>query len=57
MDIEALRDHAGEMLTVIAEDLDTPQSGHEQAETSKATKPPRPPRKRPRLRSTAPAVK
>ena len=30
MDIEALRDHASEMLTVIARDLDTPQSKREQ---------------------------
>ena len=35
MDIVALRDHANEMLTAIAEDLDTPQSRHEQAEKSK----------------------
>ena len=30
MDIEALRDHASEMLTVIAEDLETPQTEREQ---------------------------
>lgn len=30
MDIEALRDHASEMLTVIAADLDTPQTDREQ---------------------------
>ena len=35
MDIAALRDHAGEMLGVIADDLNTPQSGHEQSEKSK----------------------
>jgi signal transduction histidine kinase len=39
MDIAALRDHAGEMLAVIAEDLKTPQSGHEQAEKSKGNEP------------------
>lgn len=39
MDIAALRDHAGEMLGVIAEDLNTPQSGHEQAEKSKGNEP------------------
>lgn len=39
MDIAALRDHAGEMLDVIAEDLNTPQSGHEQAEKSKGKEP------------------
>ena len=39
MDIEALRDHAAEMLGVIAEDLNTPQSGHEQAEKSKGNDP------------------
>ena len=39
MDIAALRDHAGEMLGVIADDLDTPQSGHEQAEKSKGNEP------------------
>jgi signal transduction histidine kinase len=35
MDIEALRDHADEMLTVIAADLATPQSSHEQTVKSK----------------------
>ena len=35
MDIEALRDHADEMLTVIAADLQTPQDGFEQSEKSK----------------------
>jgi signal transduction histidine kinase len=35
MDITALRDHASEMLTVIAADLATPQGRHAQAEKSK----------------------
>ena len=35
MDIDALRDHANEMLTVIATDLKTPQAEHAQAEKSK----------------------
>ena len=35
MDIEALRDHADGMLTVIAADLQTPQSGLAQSEKSK----------------------
>ena len=35
MDIAALRDHASEMLTVIAEDLRTPQGKREQSEKSK----------------------
>ncbi len=35
MDIAALRDHAKEMLTVIARDLDTPQTVSEQADKSK----------------------
>ncbi|HYW09494.1 MAG TPA: sensor histidine kinase [Longimicrobium sp.] len=35
MDVEALRDHASEMLTVIATDLDTPQNRSEQSEKSK----------------------
>ena len=35
MDIVALRDHANEMLTVIAADLTTPQADHAQAEKSK----------------------
>jgi signal transduction histidine kinase len=39
MDITALRDHAGAMLTVIAEDLRTPQDKHEQAEKSKGKAP------------------
>lgn len=39
MDITALRDHAGAMLTVIAEDLCTPQGKHEQAEKSKGNAP------------------
>ncbi|HVF38758.1 MAG TPA: sensor histidine kinase [Gemmatimonadaceae bacterium] len=39
MDIEALRDHANEMLTVIADDLKTAQGSHEQAEKSKGKAP------------------
>jgi len=39
MDIEALRDHAGAMLTVIAADLETPQGGRAQAEKSKGNAP------------------
>lgn len=39
MDIEMLRDHAGEMLTVIAADLETPQGGHAQSEKSKGHAP------------------
>jgi signal transduction histidine kinase len=39
MDITALRDHAGEMLTAIAEDLCTTQDKHEQAEKSKGNAP------------------
>jgi signal transduction histidine kinase len=39
MDIAALRDHAGEMLTVIAADLATPQSRLAQAEKSKGRAP------------------
>jgi signal transduction histidine kinase len=39
MDITALRDHASEMLTVIAADLDTPQSALEQSEKSKGNAP------------------
>lgn len=39
MDIAALRDHAGEMLTVIAADLDTPQGARAQAEKSKGNAP------------------
>ena len=39
MDISALRDHASEMLTVIAADLKTPQDKHEQAEKSKGNAP------------------
>lgn len=39
MDIVALRDHANEMLTVIATDLSTPQAAHAQAEKSKGRAP------------------
>lgn len=39
MDIAALRDHANEMLTVIAADLGTPQGGTEQEEKSKGKAP------------------
>ena len=39
MGIAALSDHASEMLTVIAEDLKTPQGGHEQKEKSKGNAP------------------
>lgn len=39
MDIVALRDHANEMLTVIAGDLATPQGEREQAEKSKGNAP------------------
>ncbi len=39
MDIVALRDHADEMLTVIAADLGTHQGGHAQAEKSKGNAP------------------
>ena len=39
MDIASLRDHASEMLTVIAADLKTPQGKHEQAEKSKGNAP------------------
>jgi signal transduction histidine kinase len=39
MDIVALRDHANEMLTVIAADLDTPQGGAAQAAKSKGKAP------------------
>ena len=39
MDITALRDHANEMLTVIAADLATPQAGDAQAEKSKGNAP------------------
>lgn len=35
MDVEALRDHASELLTVIAADLETSQGDFEQSETSK----------------------
>jgi K+-sensing histidine kinase KdpD len=35
MDIEALRDHADQMLTFIAADLRTPQNRHEQSEKAK----------------------
>ena len=39
MDVEALRDHANAMLTVIAADLSTPQDEHAQAEKSKGRAP------------------
>jgi signal transduction histidine kinase len=39
MDIVALRDHASEMLTVIAEDLETPQGAKAQSEKSKGRAP------------------
>ena len=39
MDITGLRDHASEMLSVIVEDLTTPQGGREQAEKSKGRAP------------------
>ncbi len=39
MDIAALRDHASEMLTVIATDLETPQNSSEQREKSKGNAP------------------
>jgi signal transduction histidine kinase len=39
MDIAALRDHANEMLTVIAADLRTPQGGDAQAEKSRGNAP------------------
>jgi signal transduction histidine kinase len=39
MDVTALRDHASEMLTVIAADLSTYQGEHEQAEKSKGQAP------------------
>jgi signal transduction histidine kinase len=39
MDIVALRDHADEMLTVIAADLKTPQDAEEQSEKSKGNAP------------------
>ena len=45
MDISTLRDHAGEMLTVIAADLKTPQDKHEQAEKSKGNAPDDDPKK------------
>ena len=40
MDVEALRDHADQMLTVIAADLQTPQDRSEQSEKSKGLTPP-----------------
>jgi signal transduction histidine kinase len=46
MDIASLRDHAGEMLTVIAADLKTPQDKHEQAEKSKGNAPDEDPNKK-----------
>ena len=39
MDVAALRDHASEMLTVIAADLETPQGTQEQSEKSKGNAP------------------
>lgn len=42
LDTPGLRDHANEMLTVIAADLKTPQGGHEQAEKSKGNAPAEP---------------
>jgi len=39
MNITALRDHASEMLTVIAEDLKTPQGDQEQSEKAKGNAP------------------
>ena len=39
MGLAALSDHASEMLTVIAEDLKTPQGAHEQSEKSKGHAP------------------
>lgn len=39
MDIDALRDHASEMLTVIAADLETPQTDREQREKSTGNAP------------------
>jgi signal transduction histidine kinase len=39
MDIESLRDHANDMLTVIAADLDTPQNKLEQKDKSTGNKP------------------
>ena len=42
LDTPGLRDHANEMLTVIAADLETPQGGHEQAEKSKGNAPAEP---------------
>src|SRR3954466_3271755 len=40
MGIMALSDHANEMLTVIAKDLNTPQGDYEQSEKSKGHAPP-----------------
>jgi signal transduction histidine kinase len=40
MDLTALRDHANEMLTVIAQDLDTPQTEQEEVVKSKGESPP-----------------
>lgn len=39
MDLAALRDHAGEMLTVIEKDLRTPQTDAQQSEKSKGNEP------------------
>jgi signal transduction histidine kinase len=46
MDVSALRDHAGEMLTVITADLKTPQDKREQAEKSKGNAPDEDPNKK-----------
>lgn len=46
MDVSTLRDHAGEMLTVIAADLKTPQNKREQAEKSKGNAPDEEPNKK-----------
>jgi signal transduction histidine kinase len=40
MDVAALRDHANEMLTVIAADLETPQGGRAQREKAQGNAPP-----------------
>lgn len=41
MDVVALRDHADQMLTAIAADLQTPQDRFEQSEKSKGMRVPR----------------
>lgn len=46
MDVSTLRDHAGEMLTVITADLKTPQDKREQAEKSKGNAPDEDPNKK-----------